>query len=109
VVADQTCTPTYTVDLADAVVKLIVTWKHGLYHITSGGSCTWHELAIAIFRLSNMDVNVTPISTAEFGAAARRPAYSVLSNAKLAAAGVTPPREWKAALAAYLEERKSKQ
>jgi dTDP-4-dehydrorhamnose reductase len=108
VVADQICTPTYTLDLAGAVTNLLGTGKHGLYHVTSGGSCTWHEFASTIFQLSEMKVDVAAISTAEFGAAARRPVYSVLSCAKFAALGIEPLREWKAALAAYLQERRAR-
>src|SRR5262249_41517919 len=78
--ADQRCTPTYTVDLAEVVVALIETGQYGLYHVTSGGSCTWHELATAIFKLSGQNVDVQPIASADFGAAARRPPYSVLGT-----------------------------
>src|SRR5262249_49970345 len=81
VVADQVCTPTYTVDLAEAVVKLLETQKYGLYHLTNSGSCSWHELACAIFAQLNQPVTITPITTADFGAKARRPAYSVLNQA----------------------------
>ena len=61
-----------------------------------------------IFRLAGLKPSLTAITSAQFGAAARRPAYSVLSNAKLASAGVTPPRPWQEALAAYLADRAKK-
>jgi dTDP-4-dehydrorhamnose reductase len=105
VVHDQRCTPTYTADLADAVAGLIRVGATGLYHVTSGGDCTWYEFAAEIFRRAGVKADLTPITTAEFGAAARRPAYSVLSTAKLAAAGVPALRPWPEALAAYLDER----
>jgi dTDP-4-dehydrorhamnose reductase len=105
VVADQVCTPTYTADLADAVVRLLGTGRHGLYHLTSGGACSWHEFAAAIFDLAGVAADLTPIGSAEYGAAARRPAYSVLANAAAAAAGLPPLRPWRDALAAYLGER----
>lgn len=108
VVADQRCTPTYTADLADALVGLISARAAGLYHATSGGECSWHEFAAEIFRQAGIAADLTPITSAEFGAAARRPAYSVLSTAKLTAAGVAAPRPWTAALAAYLSERRTK-
>ncbi len=78
VVDDQTCTPTSSADLADALVKLIATDAFGLYHATNSGSMTWCEFAREIFRLAKLDVEVIPITTAEFGAKAMRPAYSVL-------------------------------
>jgi dTDP-4-dehydrorhamnose reductase len=105
VVDDQRCTPTYTVDLADATKALIERGATGLVHVTSGGDCTWYEFAQEIFRLAGLKPDLKPISSAEFGAPARRPAYSVLSNAKLHSLGVKPLRHWKDALAAYLKER----
>jgi dTDP-4-dehydrorhamnose reductase len=105
VVAEQACTPTYTADLADAVVALLATGRHGLYHLTNSGACTWHEFAAAIFELSGVLADLAPITSAEYGAAARRPTYSVLANGEAAAAGLIPMRPWRDALAAYLNER----
>jgi dTDP-4-dehydrorhamnose reductase len=102
VVADQLCTPTYTLDVASATAALIATGRHGLYHLTSGGSCSWHEFAAAIFELAGVKAELTPITSREFGAVARRPPYSVLANTAFAGA---PLRPWREALAAYLEER----
>jgi dTDP-4-dehydrorhamnose reductase len=108
VVADQFCTPSYTVDIAAATVALLATGRYGLYHLTSAGSCSWFELARATFDLSGMKVDVVPITSKEFGAAARRPSYSVLEPAAYRALGLAPPRPWRDALAAYLQERKAK-
>jgi dTDP-4-dehydrorhamnose reductase len=108
VVGDQRCTPSYTVDVAHAVAALVRSGASGLFHVTSAGSCTWHEFAAEIFRLAGLKPSLTAITSTEFGAAARRPAYSVLSNAKLASAGVGAPRPWQEALAAYLAERAKK-
>jgi dTDP-4-dehydrorhamnose reductase len=108
VVADQTCTPSYTVDIAEASAVLISTDRYGLYHLTNSGSCTWHEFASVIFELSNLDVRPTPITSAEYAALARRPRYSVLCMAVYQALKLPPPRPWRKALAAYLEERKRK-
>jgi dTDP-4-dehydrorhamnose reductase len=105
VVADQTCTPSYTVDIAEASAALLGTTRYGPYHLTNAGSCTWHELASTIFALSGLDVRPAAITSAEFGAAARRPRYSVLAAEAFQSAGLKPPRHWRDALAAYLEER----
>src|SRR5262249_39719341 len=80
VVADQTCPPTYPVDLADATSALLNPGRAGLYHVTNAGSCSWYEFARAIFGLEGLSPDVTPITSGEYGAAARRPAYSVLAN-----------------------------
>ena len=108
VVSDQRCTPSYTADVADATVQLIARGATGLFHVTNGGDCTWFEFAAEIFRQSGLTPDLTPITSTEFGAAARRPAYSVLSTAKLASVGVSPLRSWRDALAAYLGERRKK-
>ncbi len=105
VVDDQRCTPTSTADLADALVKLVVTDAFGLYHATNSGSMTWCEFAREIFRLSNMDVEVIPITTAEFGSKAKRPVYSVLDCKKLASVIGEPLPDWHDALARYLANR----
>jgi dTDP-4-dehydrorhamnose reductase len=107
VVADQHCTPTYTADLAAATADLIRTGRHGLYHLTNGGSCSWFEFARAIFQLSGLQANLSAITSQEYGAAARRPAYSILSLDKLASLGLPMPRPWQQALQAYLQERAS--
>jgi dTDP-4-dehydrorhamnose reductase len=106
VVNDQTCTPSYTVDVATATAALIKTQHYGLYHLTNAGATTWHDFARTIFELSGVKADLTPITSAELGRPAPRPAYSVLAGEAYAALGLPPPRPWPEALAAYLEERK---
>jgi dTDP-4-dehydrorhamnose reductase len=108
VVNDQRCTPSFTADVADATASLIRSEASGLYHVTSGGDCTWYEFAREIFRVSGVPAHLSPITSAEFGARARRPAYSVLSNGKLRESGVSPPRDWPDALRSYLALRSAR-
>lgn len=105
VVNDQQCCPSFTTDVASAAIALADTGKFGLYHLTNAGACTWHDFAAEVFRQAGVTADLTPITSAQFGAVARRPAYSVLDNAKAVTAGVTPMREWQAALADYLSRR----
>jgi len=105
VVNDQVLSPTYTLDLAYKVVELMPTEAYGLYHITNSGQCSWYEFAGKIFKLLGLEPNFGPIVTKEFGARARRPAYSVLSNEKLINIGLGFLRSWPEALKAYLEEK----
>ncbi len=107
VVDDQLCTPTSTADLADALVKLIATDAYGLYHATNSGSMTWCEFAREIFRLAKLNVEVIPITTAEFGAKAKRPTFSVLDCSKLASVIGGPILDWRYALARYLASREA--
>jgi dTDP-4-dehydrorhamnose reductase len=108
VVADQVCTPSYTADVAAATAALLTTGCLGLFHTTSGGACSWHDFARTIFELAGVRADLKPITSEQLGRPARRPAYSVLANAALAAAGVEPPRPWQEALSAYLAERRRK-
>jgi dTDP-4-dehydrorhamnose reductase len=105
VVHDQNCTPTSTADLAAATVELARTEQYGLYHVTNSGATTWHGLAAEIFRREEISVELAPITSAEFGAAAPRPPYSVLSTAKIEAAIGRPMPAWQDALAEYLKAR----
>jgi dTDP-4-dehydrorhamnose reductase len=108
VVADQTCTPTYTPDLADATVALLGSGQSGLYHLTSSGACSWFEFAKAIFDLTGTRVEAVPITSGEYNAAARRPAYSVLAPEGIRGLGLQLLRPWRDAVAVYLAERSRK-
>lgn len=105
VVNDQTLTPTYTRDLAHQIKHLLTTNHYGLYHATNQGQCTWYEFATEIFQLSGLSPTLIPITSAEFAARARRPAYSVLDNARLRQHGLDLMRPWREALTDYLQER----
>jgi dTDP-4-dehydrorhamnose reductase len=102
VVADQTFSPTYVPDLADALVTLVERGARGLFHVANSGSCTWHELAVASLEAVSLRVPVEAIRSAELGAAARRPTYSVLSNARYCSLGLPALRHWREALTEYL-------
>jgi len=58
----------------------VVELPFGIYHLAGAGECSWAEFAEAIFVEAGLDCRVRRISTAEFGARARRPAYSVLRS-----------------------------
>jgi dTDP-4-dehydrorhamnose reductase len=84
VVNDQTGSPTYAGHLAIAIKELVETRlnKPGVYHMTNSGQCTWYDFAAEIFRLAGVDIDLKPTTTAEFGAPAPRPAFSVLANTR---------------------------
>jgi dTDP-4-dehydrorhamnose reductase len=107
VVDDQRCTPTSTLHLAGAIRDLLSTTSYGIYHATNSGDATWYQFAAEIFRQMKLDVDLTPITTAEYGARAKRPAYSVLDCSRLRSAiGYELPM-WKDAFKAYLASRPS--
>jgi dTDP-4-dehydrorhamnose reductase len=111
VVADQHCTPSYVPHVARAVLFLLglpdgrpAPW--GVYHVVNRGATTWYEFAAEIFRLAGVDVSLRPITTAEYGAAAPRPAYSVMDTAKYHALGGPAMPDWKTALTEYISQWK---
>ncbi|WP_413307076.1 dTDP-4-dehydrorhamnose reductase [Bacillus sp. 1P10SD] len=104
VVHDQVGSPTYTVDLARFMVELMETDKYGIYHATNTGVCSWYEFAVEIFKQAGLNVTVKPLTSDQFPRPAKRPQYSVLSKKKIVENGLTPLRNWKEALSAYLNE-----
>jgi dTDP-4-dehydrorhamnose reductase len=105
VVDDQRGQPTSTTDLADLLVRLgdaalAGQAAPGVYHGTSTGSATWHELAQETFRLLGADpTRVRPVSSSAFPRPAHRPAYSVLGHQRWREAHLAPIRDWRVALA----------
>lgn len=104
VVDDQIGSPTYTPDLANALVFLAERNATGTYHVTNSGTCSWREFAQAIFGLAGMAVDVEPITTAKLGRPAPRPLNSVLLNHRWRQAGYPPLRPYAAALADYMSQ-----
>jgi dTDP-4-dehydrorhamnose reductase len=98
VVSDQVFAPTYAPDLGRAVLALIEAGARGMYHVTSDGPCSWHDLACAALAAAGVDAPVEAISSADLAAHAPRPGYSVLSNARYLSLGLPPLRPWVAAL-----------
>jgi dTDP-4-dehydrorhamnose reductase len=99
VVSDQVFSPTYAPDLARGALELVRAGARGLVHVTNGGSCSWHDMAVAALSLSGLDVPVAPITAASLEQPAARPAFSVLDNARAHSLGLTALRPWKEALA----------
>ncbi len=106
VVSDQVGSPTYTVDLADALMRLVDADASGIFHAANEGYCSWFQYAREILRLSGSDgINVKPITTEELGRPALRPAYSVLSKEKYKRTTGHRMRVWEEALNDYLIHR----
>jgi len=110
VVEDQVMTPTATADLAAAVRALLERETaneapYGLYHVTAAGQCSWYEFAKAIFERSGMSVDLSPITSAQSGSKARRPAFSVLDHTRWKRAGFDELRPWQEALDDYLRAK----
>lgn len=85
VVFDQVGSPTYAVDLAKLIIRLVQKnlGHYGIYHFSNEGVASWYDFARAIFRKSGMKMNLSPIRSNEYPLPAKRPPYSVLDKAKL--------------------------
>ena len=103
VVNDQLGSPTYTLDLAASIIKLVRAEGRGIVHCTNQGQCTWYEFACEIVRQAGRSTRVRPTTSTEFVRPAERPKYSVLSPTRLQAYGISMP-SWQSALQRYLAE-----
>jgi dTDP-4-dehydrorhamnose reductase len=104
VVDDQVGSPTATPDLASAIRELAVSGRFGTWHRTNRGSCSWFELAQAVFALADLDVDLAPQPSSALDRPAPRPSWSVLDDRHATLAGLAPLRPWRTALADVLDE-----
>jgi len=103
IVSDQKGSPTYTKDLAEALLVMIERGLHGIYHVTNSGFCSWYDFAKRILEITGKPhITVKPITTAELDRPARRPDYSVMDCSKLMRDTGLTLRHWAVALEEYL-------
>ncbi|HZM15926.1 MAG TPA: dTDP-4-dehydrorhamnose reductase [Candidatus Krumholzibacteria bacterium] len=105
VVDDQVGSPTYTLDLAAALRRLLEARASGLFHVTNTGQCSWYEFAAAIAVALRFAGRVRSCRSDEFPRPARRPRNSVLDNGRYLRQGLPALRHWQEALQAYLAAR----
>ncbi|MER5910879.1 dTDP-4-dehydrorhamnose reductase [Streptomyces sp. NPDC001982] len=104
VVDDQRGQPTWSADVAARIADLGTRLSpdggaRGVFHATSSGEATWHELAREVFLLVGADPDrVRPTDSQAFPRPAPRPAYSALGHARWREIGLEPPRDWRSAL-----------
>jgi dTDP-4-dehydrorhamnose reductase len=112
VVEDQWGSPTYTTDLAGAILKIVEdnSVSYGIYHFTNEGMTNWYEFARIIYKKAkrlglierNKKVEIQSIKTEEYPTAARRPKYSVLSKEKIKREFNLKIKDWDKALKDFL-------
>lgn len=84
VVFDQTGTPTYAGDLADAILTIIKKPVEGIYHFSNEGVCSWFDFTKMIAEYAgNSECDIQPCHSDEFPSPVKRPAYSVLDKTKV--------------------------
>jgi len=108
VVSDQTGSPTYAADLAEAILQIITShnWQPGIYHYSNEGIISWFDFALAIKELTGSNCNVNPIPTSQYPTPAKRPAYSVLNKSKIQETFSIQLKDWKESLAICLAKLK---
>lgn len=105
VVDDQIGTPTNAVDLAEALLHIILYTvenpdnnRFGVYHFSNEGQCSWFEFAKKIFEVNNVSIALNPIPSSGYPTPAQRPKYSVLDKSKIKKAFNITIRTWDKAL-----------
>lgn len=105
-VSDQVGRPTFTFDLAPALVSLLDVNTYGVFHVCNAGECSWYDFAREIFAVAGReDLELRPITSDHFRSAARRPAYSVLSTERYDSLGLGALPDWKESLKRYFRRR----
>jgi dTDP-4-dehydrorhamnose reductase len=120
IVADQVGSPTYTGDLADAVLTLLekasspqssASSPYGIYHYSNDGQCSWYDFANEIVALARVNgetlkiEKINPINTEDYPLPARRPEYSVFSKKKYSQVTGKLVPNWQESLVNYFTER----
>jgi dTDP-4-dehydrorhamnose reductase len=101
-VADQKLTPTFTADLAQAVVAAVDANAEGVLHLTNTGECSWYEFTSAIMKSAGIEISIERVETSTRPGEPQRPRNGVLRSTRLEALGLSPLRPWRDALTDYM-------
>lgn len=104
VVSDQIGAPTYSKDLADFIINLVMTNQYGIYHDVNEGYCSWYEFAKTIFEKSGIEMKINPISTKEYPTKAARSLNSKLSKRNTDKAGINRLPHWEDAISRFISD-----
>lgn len=102
-VSDQRLSPTFTADLAAALIEAVEADATGLLHLTASGACSWLEFTEAIVAIAGLDVAIEAVPTTTPPGGVERPLNGVLARPAADALGLTPLRDWRAALEDYMQ------
>ncbi|MCD9023646.1 dTDP-4-dehydrorhamnose reductase [Cohnella silvisoli] len=105
VVADQIGSPTYAVDLAECISRIVQSSQYGIYHVSNSGSCSWYEFAKAIYEEAGISLTLQPVDSDAFPRLAKRPNYSVMDHNNLISNGFGEMRNWREALAEFIKQQ----
>jgi len=85
IVNNQLGSPTYALDLANFILKIISTKSnnYGIYHYSNFGEISWYNFALEIVKTWNLDLKINPINSNDYITQANRPSFSVLNLTKI--------------------------
>ncbi len=104
VVTDEILCPTPTTAIADKSVEVVTAGVTGLFHMVVEGQVSWYDFEKVIFDTLELKTPLLQARSSDFPSGVRRPSYSSLANARLAAAGLSPMPGWREALVAFLRK-----
>lgn len=102
-VADQCLAPTFTADLAAAILAAVDSDATGIVHLTASGACSWHEFTVAIMARAGIEVPVEPVETVIASGGVDRPLNGVLARPRADALNLPVLRDWDDALSDYMQ------
>ncbi len=102
-VSDQRLSPTFTADLARALVAGVESDASGVVHVTASEECSWFEFTQAILELAGVEAEVEPVTTTRPPGGADRPLNGVLVSRRAEPLGLAPLRHWREALSDYMD------
>lgn len=106
-VDDQRLQPTFTADLAAALIDAVRRDASGVVHLTAEGACSWFEFTQAFLELQGIEAELEPVQTTIPPGGVDRPLNGVLARPRADALGLPRLRPWRDALADYLARRDS--
>ena len=109
VVNDQHGSPTYALDLAEAIITIIRYCVNnpvpsGIYHYSNEGNISWHDFAMAIKETSGSSCRVHPVPTEQYPTPAKRPTYTVMDKQKIQSVFLIKTKNWKESLVRCIEK-----
>jgi dTDP-4-dehydrorhamnose reductase len=103
-VSDQRLQPTFTADLADAILAAVAGNAEGVVHLTAEGACSWFEFTEEIVRIAGLDATLDPVTTTIPPGGADRPLNGVLARDRADALGLPALRHWRDGLTDYMDQ-----
>ncbi|TDS13686.1 dTDP-4-dehydrorhamnose reductase [Sphingobacterium paludis] len=106
VIADQIGSPTYALDLAQAIMLIVESdkWENGIYNFSNEGEISWYDFAVAIRDIKGLNCKINAIRTEQYPTPAKRPKYSLLDKNKIKTTFQVDAPNWRYSLLEMLNK-----